>query len=1138
MQARIFVALFFLLFSISGISQLPNMTLPNVSVHTPDVAELGKYIDYPVNTANGVADVNVSLYTIKSQKLEVPLSLSYHTSGIKVDQEASFVGLGWVLNGGGVVTRIVRGKRDDDMMRGWLVTGNSLPVYNSDLDFEGTGTIGNSTALELQYEERDGEPDLYYVSANGLNGQFCLNNSLEYVSLDQQPTKFSLDHSQNLVIVKDKGGNIYRFGKALDGTPAIEKPSNTTISTTMPGGGSSTNTLPDVVTAYYLTEIISADLSDTIFFKYRNGKYFNGIVSRVCRFFFQGPSYFSTTDALGVQHDGITYSSQGTFLQTQQIPDQILFRNGKVKFNIAFGRQEIQPNGDPDVGGMLKGFEVYDKEDNLYQKVVFDNDGYFNRTGTGAHQYSWASPPEHHKKSLKLDGVKIFDASNNLVSQHSFEYDPTPLPPRNTTSQDFWGYYNGKYNESLIPSTFFTMHNGNYAYYGSNRKTDFNFMKAASLSRINHPTGGYTKYDYEPNYYLTVNQQSNQVQDVMSRKFYAVNRLTTCEPDFLPNIPPNNTVEFTVTESLASGLGTLSVYFTDWKNTNGGYNNMWARVTNLSNNEVKNFSIEIGERTTHKPINTTINIMSGATYRIEMYTNGVTGSNFSICNSPYIEVSISYNYWRTTTSNEIIPTEAGGLRVKRISHYNSDNTIALQKEYSYGDLTYGNGVGQIISDPNSYFYRYPRLYAESSTSGTLHPAIWFASESQTELGMNHGCPVDYPKVVEREIAYGTNASNGKKEYYYSRTQGDFEPKSSYNYPYVTKYFPIWKDKYLSAVKIYKNSGGTDQLLKSTDYTYFEGGVEKIRTAVIHEREPDVWSMTYVMGGIVFWDKNPLRFYYYNYYVSRGRMLLAKEINTTYADNGTSMIDEINYAYNTRFDIRQVTTKDSKGRLTERNFKYTGDLDYTSLINKNIVSLPAQEEVILAEKVKGGSILKYNNDGAVSEQYTFKALLPVTPQPYTVAANIPSYFEKKMSIVYDTDSKNQQELQPADNVKKVYLWSYRNQFPVAEILNADYQTVASVLGAGNILTFKNGYPGETELAAFLAPLRTDTRLSNAKIITYSYNPLLGLLSKRDERNMLTRYEYDSLGRLLRIRDHQNNILKQYEYKFKVNANAQP
>jgi YD repeat-containing protein len=189
-------------------------------------------------------------------------------------------------------------------------------------------------------------------------------------------------------------------------------------------------------------------------------------------------------------------------------------------------------------------------------------------------------------------------------------------------------------------------------------------------------------------------------------------------------------------------------------------------------------------------------------------------------------------------------------------------------------------------------------------------------------------------------------------------------------------------------------------------------------------------------------------------------------------------------------------------------------------------------------MKGGSILKYNNEGKISEQYIFDSQVPVTPQAYTVAATIPSYYEKKLSIIYDADSKNQLELQPVDNTKKVFLWSYRNQFPVAEIQNADYQTVELVLGAANILNFKNGHPGEIELSNFLAPLRTDSRLSMAKITTYSYSPLLGLLTQRDERNLLTKYEYDSLGRLLRIRDHQNNILKQYDYKFKINTDAQP
>jgi YD repeat-containing protein len=50
-------------------------------------------------------------------------------------------------------------------------------------------------------------------------------------------------------------------------------------------------------------------------------------------------------------------------------------------------------------------------------------------------------------------------------------------------------------------------------------------------------------------------------------------------------------------------------------------------------------------------------------------------------------------------------------------------------------------------------------------------------------------------------------------------------------------------------------------------------------------------------------------------------------------------------------------------------------------------------------------------------------------------------------------------------------------------------------------------------------------------TYTYMPQVGTTSKCDERNQVTRYEYDNLLRLNLVRDNDNNILKTIEYNYK-------
>src|SRR5580700_1992183 len=84
-------------------------TIGNVSIASPTAAALGKYGDIPVSYNTGIPNVSIPIYTVKAGSLSLPISLSYHASGLKVQEQASWVGAGWSLNAGGVITRTVVG---------------------------------------------------------------------------------------------------------------------------------------------------------------------------------------------------------------------------------------------------------------------------------------------------------------------------------------------------------------------------------------------------------------------------------------------------------------------------------------------------------------------------------------------------------------------------------------------------------------------------------------------------------------------------------------------------------------------------------------------------------------------------------------------------------------------------------------------------------------------------------------------------------------------------------------------------------------------------------------------------------------------------------------------------------------------
>ena len=99
-----------------------------------------------------------------------------------------------------------------------------------------------------------------------------------------------------------------------------------------------------------------------------------------------------------------------------------------------------------------------------------------------------------------MQQVNVNDNTTTTIS--TFDYNPTFLPNYNAAQTDHWGYYNGK--PSLFNftggdvGTYVRTNIDNYYNY---RQPDVNYMKAEVLQQINYPTGGYTKFEYEPHDY-------------------------------------------------------------------------------------------------------------------------------------------------------------------------------------------------------------------------------------------------------------------------------------------------------------------------------------------------------------------------------------------------------------------------------------------------------------------------------------------------------------------------------------------------------------------------------------------------------------------------------------------------------------
>ena len=92
-KAGIFLVILLFYFAPAPLFSQKNNYLQDVVINPPNAASLGKYGEIPVSYHTGIPDVSVPIYTLKEGPLHLPVSLSYHSQGVKVSETASWVGI-------------------------------------------------------------------------------------------------------------------------------------------------------------------------------------------------------------------------------------------------------------------------------------------------------------------------------------------------------------------------------------------------------------------------------------------------------------------------------------------------------------------------------------------------------------------------------------------------------------------------------------------------------------------------------------------------------------------------------------------------------------------------------------------------------------------------------------------------------------------------------------------------------------------------------------------------------------------------------------------------------------------------------------------------------------------------------------
>ncbi|MDJ1466940.1 hypothetical protein [Xanthocytophaga flava] len=1142
-----------------------------------------KFTEVPITYFNGTTDVSIPIYTFQSGDIKIPITLAYHTSGIKVTEEASWTGLGWNLQVSGAIVQSIMGVPDSSQTMMDPVNPNFPPFINTDtiahhvinngtcfknengvfVDRRGdlTSTGGDCTIPHDSRDLKSVEFDLFSYNFLGHSGKFIIPGraytNQPLTPLDQNNIQFSRYNTYGFM-ARTPDGFTYIFNDiAMTSTLAFP-------------GRSGVDNQTDSYT-YYLSKIISPT-GKIVEFKYRK------VLSRIA----PTGSHTFRSSRLGIvtpyprwkytEDPGIYVSLYMTTIETLYL-EEIQADNGSVKF-ISSSRLDIEN------GLKLDAVEIYQKGNTIpLEKVLFNYD-YFMSGDTGSSIIPSGSvhpdyPSEYMGKRLKLLSVKTND-----LPPYVFTYDSTPLPSKISSSQDIWGYYNGKYNVSLIPSYELVQYfqSGLYPSFFEDNEIGFNeqlgdrwadpvYMQACILKKITYPLGGYTSIAYEPNTFIPPIREIVVTQDV-SKGAADIGVGVKSTDIELVSIGKDasgneilNPVKLEITLLCCgdqANCGMCSSYcnpYTDDVRYKGRSiycllekydpaTDKWILSDdNIFDRNHPAYSTQIScQYTVNKSL-------SPGKYRItanypDDFVPGSPGNKMAT-------ITMKYKIPDPTKRRSI----GGGLRVKNIINYTEDNKVANARYMSYSEgtlMTLPIFFLEPSFRPNTSFpfdelpcvYN-PVLICGACIQGIIVPFDYFSKSIYSNPVSPHsysaqGGLVGYSQVT---IEYDENKKKGKTVYSYNLTQDSYDRSIRIaGIPSVHSLkngsiseiidFKYENETYTPVKKIsndYRIDGSKLYWLFRTDYFYSYA-------ACATGENPSLIDL--VTRQEVY---DPRRVYTYFYPLQSGHLNLIKKTEIVYdTDKEIRVLSQ--YRYNKNHQTIEEKAYSSNNLPLSKIYSYPSDYKVANGIlkemqDRNLIIYPVETLTKVNNKVTQGIYNEYylhDNIISLGQVHALETNVPIDNFVESKENNSKSdlYVPKLLSQYNKYGNLISQA--KTDDIPIVYLWGYNSSNLIAEIKNATFSDVLSALKLDQLTL--NQYASEQTPSEKYTQKVNDLRqnLPTALITTYSYLPLVGMKTMTGPDGKTLTYEYDSLQRLHLLKDHKGNIIKQYRYHYQGQA----
>lgn len=1085
---------------------------PKIIPASPEAAAMRRFGDPSIDLFKGQPNISIPIYTLKSYKLEVPVSLDYNASGFRVGELASASGLGWNLRFGGMISVEIKGQ--SDLLPGTRKTPDiktfSPLVY---------GTSDYTLAKDIIEKKYDTEPDIFNYVYPGGSGKFVFNN--DFTKIYTIPfSNVKIEYNAGQFKIVDESGQTYLY--------TIQELTKPTENCTL-GSPGKREFNDQVSMGWFLTKIVYPGNADSIMLDYEEYSYayregrsetrYKYLPSSLCA---SQSSQFSTQERVCVR---------SMHYNTFRIKTITTANLNKIRFFYETVRKDIDSQ------------YSFNESAKSLDSIVIENQG--SRLKVYKFQYSYflsgdttlvAQADRCLYRRLKLSGVE----EDNLLNW-DFEYvENKKLPYRLSSSQDLLGYCSGSLNSagSMIPCL-----EGTNNYPGcSLRDISYSFNQDAFvLKKIAYPTGGSSLFTYE---------QHQRTEKEM--------KYDTTYGGFGIDAAPEEIVFDSVTLTMKPGRNQM---FIRWDLPCSS-----DRLEGCSNGFVE---LPDGQRLSLDNIspqgNITVPFQAGK-YRLRI------GNYRQFASDAYI--SLIWIDTVTVITNDVLKLKSG-IRLKKTvdsAHFNSPPIV---REYTYSNMIDGRNIQlydpistrHCYSSPQGngvYYCDYIRYNGRAVNPYGINNDFQFGYEAVEVTRTSTSVPSSkerYTFFVNDTGIDSVGEYNGiqhfgkmkKKEAFIFDEQAGVYKKHTDEENFYTMRIDenrFWtnvspgavdNENFIPGVKV--SYEFPEQPQSCGLYTLIaEFMVEPYIVSTFSEHLNKVVSKIYNLNGdslvitkIFLYDSSainlPTRISETNSKNELITTILKYPYHYKTLPIYTDMIDR-----NVYLPVIEKVVKNGNSEMSKEHKNYdffqNGSFIEIKSIQRSMLGKPLADEMTITAYDDNADIMEF-----VGKEGIFHSYIRGYNKTYPIASAVNAPVKDIFHTSFEEGDGNSSEGDAKTGRKSKtggYTKSLTNLTPGTYILSYWQKS-------GSTWTYtesKIPVTGTTSNISIPSNVQLDELRfypEKAQMTTYTYDPLIGMTSQCDVNNRITYYEYDSFGRLKTIFDQDKNVIRTMDYQYQQSNN---